>query len=128
MTNKFLKTKAFTPFKKQYKIHREGAQLLPHSCTAMKSTENCLWKTVEQFVPLPIMYCAQTSSTYRAVHLRIILGIISFKSWNWPQKSNLKKGVLLLQVKLDGKNHFAHLLVGFGSVFLHLIQRNRQPF
>ena len=72
MTNKFLKTKAFISFIKQYKIHGEGSQLLPHSCTAPKSTEK-LWKTVEQFMSLPIMYCAQTSSTYRAVHLRRIL-------------------------------------------------------
>ena len=39
MTNKFLKTKAFIPFNKEYKIPGEGAQLLPHSCMAMKSTE-----------------------------------------------------------------------------------------
>ena len=39
MTNKFLKIKAFIPFKKQYKIHGEGEQLLPHSCTATKSME-----------------------------------------------------------------------------------------
>ena len=39
MANKFLKTKAFILFEKQYKIHGEGAQLLPHSCTATKSME-----------------------------------------------------------------------------------------
>ena len=44
MTNKLLKTKAFIPFKKQYKIHGDGAQLLPHSCTAMKSKEKLFVK------------------------------------------------------------------------------------
>ena len=40
MTNKFLKIKAaFIPLKKEYKIHGEGAQLLPHSCTATKNKE-----------------------------------------------------------------------------------------
>ena len=38
MTNKFLKTKVFIPFKKQYKIHGEGTQLSTHSCMATKST------------------------------------------------------------------------------------------
>ena len=38
-----------------------------------KARKSCLWKTVEQFMSLPTMYCVQTSSTYRAVHLRKIL-------------------------------------------------------
>ena len=38
-----------------------------------KVLKSCLWKTVEQFMALPIMYCAETSSTYRVVHLRRIV-------------------------------------------------------
>ena len=94
MTNKFLKTKAFIPLKKQYKIHGEGEQVLPHSCTATKSmeklfVENCraIYVLTYHVLCSDFFHISSSSSSRRILWIQVLELASKIKPQERPSSS-----------------------------------------